>query len=323
MNVTSYLSTLPKKEQYTSAESLKKATDKSNTLRYFIDGVNAAGDEGYVRDGFDYVPSDVAVILGWVHEHGKTAPHLQLRQTILDQQRLRGGRTIIADSNLFLYKNTENPGYWLRYSYDGIFPNTGEYCDSQPDPSRWATIQKELNVHLKPWRTEGKHVLLCLQRDGGWSMSGWDVLDWALKTITELRKHTNRLIRIRPHPGDKRARKYCERLLKLCIGRRLLNVEISPIANSLEDDFNNCWAVVNHNSSPGVAAAIEGIPLFVTDPERSQAAEVANTDLASIENPSTPERQAWVERISQFHWSHEEVKSGACWNHMKKWAKKS
>ena len=135
MKVTSYLATLPKKDQYT-AESLQKAQDKSNTLRYFIQGVNAQDDEGIIFDDLTYEPSDVAVILGWVHEHGKTSAHLQLRQNIVDGQRANNGRTVIADSNLFLYRNTDNPGYWLRYSYDGVFPNTGEYCDQEPDPER-------------------------------------------------------------------------------------------------------------------------------------------------------------------------------------------
>ncbi len=93
MKVVSYLATLPKKEQYTSAESLKAATDKANTLRFFIQGVQACGDEGVIVDDFNYQPSDVAVILGWVHEHGKSAPHLQLRQQILDGQRTYNGRS--------------------------------------------------------------------------------------------------------------------------------------------------------------------------------------------------------------------------------------
>jgi len=321
MKVVSYLATLPKKDQYTS-ESLQKAQDKSNTLRYFIQGVNACDDEGIVSDNSVYEPSDVAVILGWVHEHGKTSSHLQLRQNIVDGQRANGGRTVIADSNLFLYRNTDNPGYWLRYSYDGVFPNTGEYCDQAPDPERWQTIQAQTGVQLEPWRVQGDHILLCLQRDGGWSMAGWDVIDWAVKTIAEIRKYTDRPIRIRPHPGDKRAIKYCERLLKLCIGRRLLNMHLSTAGSTLMHDFKNCWAVVNHNSSPAVAAAIEGIPVFVTDPERSQARDIAGSGLNRIEKPHTPDRLAWIQRISQFHWSHEELRSGACWAHMKKWAKK-
>ena len=319
MKVVSYTATLPKKEIYTP-ESLQKAQDKSNTLRYFVQGVSKFGDEGIVEDSAVYQPSPVAVILGWVHEQGKTSSHLQLRQDILNGQQKSNNRTIIADSNLFLYKNTSNPGYWLRYSYDGIFPNTGEYCNQNPDPDRWTEIQNRLGVKLANWRIKGDHILLCLQRDGGWSMTGWDVLDWAIKTITEIRKYSDRPIRIRPHPGDKRAVKYCERLLKLCIGRRLLNVHLSEQGSSLTRDFKNCWAVVSHNSSPGVAAAIEGVPVFVTDPERSQAKEVACSDIFRIENPLMPDRQKWIEKISQFHWSHDELKSGKCWEHMKGWA---
>jgi hypothetical protein len=321
MRVISYTATLPKKEQYT-AESLKNATDKVNTLTYFAQGVNAQGDEGIVETNMTYEPSEVAVILGWVHEHGKTAAHLQFRQEILDGQRAAGGRTIIADSNLFLYKNKENPGYWLRYSYDGIFANTGEYCNHDPDPARWTRIQSQCGVRLQPWRSAGNHILICLQRDGGWSMAGWDVIDWALKTIIDIRKYSDRPIRIRPHPGDKKARKYCDRLMKLCQGRRLTGLGVSIEGHSLMDDFTDCWAVVNHNSSPGVAAVIQGIPLILTDPLRSQAHDVATVGIHSIENPLMPDRTAWIQRISQFHWSHEELRTGVCWEHMKKWAKK-
>lgn len=321
MRVISYTATLPKKEQYT-AESLKNATDKVNTLKYFAQGVNAQGDQGIIETNMHYQPSEVAVILGWVHEHGKTAAHLQFRQEILDGQRAAGGRTVIADSNLFLYKNKENPGYWLRYSYDGIFANTGEYCNQTPDPARWNRIQQHYGLELKPWRTTGKHILICLQRDGGWSMSGWDVIDWALKTIIDIRKYSDRPIRIRPHPGDKRAIKYCDRLLKLCQGRRLPNIEMSQEGSVLTQDFVDCWAMVNHNSSPGVAAAIEGIPVFLTDPARSQARDVATTGLNQIEHPNMPDRTQWVQRMSQFHWSHQELQNGTCWAHMKQWAKK-
>jgi hypothetical protein len=321
MRVISYTATLPRKEQYTP-ESLQNATDKLDTLRYFAQGVNVQGDQGIIETNMAYQPSEVAVILGWVHEHGKTAAHLQFRQQILDGQRAAGGRTVIADSNLFLYRNRSNPGYWLRYSYDGIFANTGEYCDHAPDPDRWAQIQSQCGVQLQPWRQAGNHILLCLQRDGGWSMAGWDVVDWAMKNIIEIRKYSDRPVRIRPHPGDKKARKYCERIMKLCAGRGLKSIGISSEAHSLVQDFANCWTVVNHNSSPGVAAVIEGIPVILTDPDRSQARDVATPGIHRIENPLMPDRDAWIQRISQFHWSHAELQSGTCWQHMKKWANK-
>ena len=77
--------------------------------------------------------------------------------------------------------------------------------------------------------------------------------------------------------------------------------------------------MVNHKSSPTVGAAIEGYPIFVTDPTRSQCAEIANTDLAQIENPNLPDRQTWAERLAMFHWNFAEIESGECWTHMRKY----
>jgi len=110
--------------------------------------------------------------------------------------------------------------------------------------------------------------------------------------------------------------------MKLCAGRGLKSIGISSEAHSLMDDFTDCWTVVNHNSSPGVAAVIQGIPVILTDPDRSQARDVATPGIHRIENPLMPDRDVWIQRISQFHWSHAELQSGACWEHMKKWAKK-
>ena len=41
----------------------------------------------------------------------------------------------------------------------------------------WLNIQRDLGVSLKPWSiNERDTVLLCLQRNGGWSMKGKDVV---------------------------------------------------------------------------------------------------------------------------------------------------
>jgi hypothetical protein len=318
MQVISYVSTLPGKLLARPHEDAPKVV----TLTKFAQGVQAAGDQAEIYTDMLYKPSDVAMMVGWVHEHGKIAPHLRLRQEILDRQLASNRRVVIADSNLFLYKDTSNPHYYLRYSFDGVFPNTGEYCDSDPDPERWTTIQRDMNIHLRDWRSAGDHVLMCLQRNGGWSMNGFDVIDWALITAKQLRQHTDRPIRIRSHPGDKKAGRYCHDIMSMCQRHGITGIEMSESGSSLSRDFKHCWALINHNSSPAVGAAIEGIPVFVTDPARSQAHDVANADISRIENPLMPDRQAWIKRISQFHWSHEDLTSGRCWSHMRKWAKK-
>jgi hypothetical protein len=315
IQVTSFLATLPPK-QLAAATASGKISQKLDTLERFAQGVRAAGDRGSVSRELRYSSCDVAVMLGWVHEHGKQAPHLLFRQALLDQQRRCGGRTVIADSNLFLYHDLTNPHYYLRYSFDGVFPDTGEYCDHTPDPDRWNTIQRHMNIQMQPWRTTGDHILLCLQREGGWSMQGRSVLDWVSDTIMTLRNHTDRPIRVRTHPGDRKAQSYMSGFQPVDVLKR---VTLSDPVTSLLDDLKNCWAVVNHNSSPAVGAALEGVPIFVTDPVRSQAREVANTDLSLIETPNRPDREAWVRRLSQFHWSHDDLVSGRCWQHMRQW----
>jgi hypothetical protein len=317
MKVISYLATLPQKLLSTQ----RSDAPKIQTLQKFVQGVCVVGDQGIVSADMQYQDCDVAVMLGWVHEHGKSAPHLQFRQDLLTRQQQRGGRVVIADSNLFLYANLDNPHRITRYSFDGVFPDTGEYCDTEPDPRRWQQIKQTMSVDLRSWRDQGNHILMCLQRDGGWSMAGFSVVDWALITAKQIRQHSNRPIRIRPHPGDKKAGRYCRDILELFAKHGIQNVSLSDSNTALTRDFKHCWAMVCHNSSPGVAAAIEGIPVFVTDPMRSQAREVANTDIAMIENPLLPDRDAWIQRISQFHWSYADLESGACWQHMRKWVR--
>ena len=115
---------------------------------------------------------------------------------------------------------------------------------------------------------------------------------------------------MRGHPGDKNAINYLSQQ----------DVDWTLSTNEkINQDFKNAWATITYNSSPGVASAIEGIPLFVTDntPKISQAFDVANTDLSQIENPKMFERQHWIEKLSMSHWKFEEISNGSAWKHMR------
>lgn len=285
-----------------------KSQEKPLILTNFARGVGRCGDKAINVLGSDTVHATVGVIQGWTHEVSER-PHLRLRAQAIAQH----AWTVAADSNLFLYNNTANPGHYLRYSFNGIFPTTGVYCDSEIDPRRWPQIQHDLNITVRDYRSNGDHILLCLQRNGGWSMDGRSVVDWALHTIQSLRQYTDRLIIIRAHPGDKSSATYLHQF------QNLHRVAISEPGRPMQQDLLNCWAVVNYNSSSVVGAAIEGYPVFVTDPARSQCRDVANVDLAQIERPQLPDRQPWLDRISMLHWKFDELRSGACWNHMRRW----
>jgi hypothetical protein len=295
-----------------------KSQEKVDILRLFSLGVTAAGDNIIDVNTHNYAMSDVGIIQGWLGHNVSSSPHLKLRRTVIDNQLKNNKYVITADSNLFLYANTTNhPHHYLRYSFNGVFPNTGIYCDTEIDSSRWKQIQQDLNISLKDYRTTGNHILLCLQRNGGWSMGNVNIQDWAIETITKIRQYTDRPIVIRLHPGDKQSK------LLLTPGNPKCRLPLSNtirLSNnqSIIDDLKNCWATVNYNSSPVVGAAIEGVPIFVSDPNKSQCSEIANTDLAQIETPTMHHRQHWVERISMFHWNFNELRNGQCWEHMRK-----
>jgi hypothetical protein len=294
----------------------KKNLEKIELLTNFSQGVKVINDRAVDIHNYQYTQSDVAVIQGWLGDKNITSQHLMLRKNVIEGQLKSGNYVVAVDSNLFLYANTKNPQHYLRYSFNGIFPNTGIFCDSNVDPARWKKISKNLGINLRDYRTAGNHILLLLQRNGGWSMGGKDIQDWANETIAELRKYTDRPIVIRPHPGDKTSKEIVRPDNPHCRIKFSNNVTLSNNLN-LIDDLKNCWAAINYNSSPVVGAAIEGYPIFVTDTGKSQCAEIANTDLSLIETPILYNRQDWVNRLSMFHWNFDELKSGECWNHMK------
>lgn len=307
MLVTSYLKGIP---------STNKNQEKPAILRKFIQGVNAVGkDRGIVSHDSQPMACDVAVLQGFVHENSKNTPHLKLRKEVLELQKFNNNKTVIIDSNLFLYRDPGNTKKYLRYSFDGVFPTTGNYCNSQVDPARWDIIKQDLNFDILPWKIkQGRYILICAQRDGGWSMGGNRVVQWVKETVAKIRKITPMPIHLRMHPGDSNVSKLINQLESL----NVIIVDSKKI--SLLEDLQEAWATVVYNSSPAVASVIEGVPTFITDPEprNSQAYSVAHTDLNLLLNPIEFDRSEWILRMAQMHWNQKDLATGDCWRWMRR-----
>jgi hypothetical protein len=307
LSVASYLMGIPPGNQN---------PEKPAIINNIIQGVNACGDKGAVVTGWHPMNTDVAVIQGFVHADSKRTKHLLLRKAVMDNQIERGKRFLIVDANLFLYKDKTNAKGYLRYSYDGIFPTTGEYCYDNPNPDRWTKLSKDLDISVKPWDFDrGRDVLICCQRDGGWSMDGQGVVSWLIQTISQLRKYTDRPITVRFHPGDKRVAAHIRQLN----GYRIPKLRVSHSEN-IAEDFLKSYCVINYNSSPAVASVIEGLPTFQLDAERSQANGVVHTSLADIESPKEFDREPWLQKLAQCHWTLDELKTGEAWRHLRQYA---
>jgi len=299
---------------YDVVPSKNKSQEKFDILTKFVQGVNATGDTGILHRGTSLIDADVGVIQGWQHERGKNAPHLRLRQSVID--RTKNKHVVSADANLFLYANkTNQPHHYLRYSFDGIFPNTGIYCDTNPDPKRWQRISKDCNINLETLKTNGKHILICAQRNQGWSMGKVPLETWLVNVCHSIRKYSDRPIVIRLHPKDNETNRKAGAIQQML--RNIKDVRLSTNRDSFDADLKDCWAVVNHNSSSIVGPLIRGYSAFITDPTTSQCAEVAHHGFEKIESPQEFDRQRWLERISMFHWKFSELEDGTCWRHMR------
>lgn len=294
MKIAIYLSAIPKNKNQAKLEILKS----------FGKGALINNDEVVYVEDSRIVPCDVAIMQGFVHKD-VSSPHLHLRKSILENHE----NTVIIDSNLFQFADKNLANYYLRYSLNGIFPNTGFYFDNLLDKDRWTSIQKRLNLNLKEYNKTGSNILLCLQRIDGWSMCEENVQYWLEKTVAIISKFSNRKIIIRRHPGDRRQSEI--KLPKNC--------EFSYTADLL-DDLKNAWVTITYNSSPGVASLFNGVPVFVTDPEpkHSQTYPLCNLDLTTIENPVYFDRTDWIIRLAQSHWNLDEVSQGKAWEFMKK-----
>ena len=294
---------------YLAAVPLRNKKDaKRQYLTDFAYGAKAAGDDVWLVDEHQIIDCDIAVMQGWIGM--KQAPHLRLRQAVIKQQRRMGKHVLVMDSNLYGFMAPQDKDRHLRYSLNGIFPTTGYYFTRDVDATRWDRIKNSYGFQERPWRQDGKYVLMCLQRNGGWSMDGYSVIDWLTDNIPRVQAATNRPILLRAHPSNQNI-----------IGElrmRWPDIEVSR-ESDIRSDFEKAWAVVTYNSSPGVAGLLWGIPTWVTDPEprRSQAYPTAFTDLATIEQPELPDRRDFYCRLAQSHFDWDEVRSGQAWTFMR------
>jgi hypothetical protein len=218
--------------------------------RAFCVGVKSAGFQ-LVDDG------DVRVIWGNV-------------------KKLPEGRVLVAEN-----------GYWSPAGEPYCALALGGHNGAGKWPKGGSERLKRLGIDLKPWRQDGKHVLVCPSRGIGLNPMP---KDWVQRTTAELRKYTDREIRVRPHPGNWK------------------KLPQHPSV-SLAEDLRDAWACVIWASAAGLHALAAGIPVIRTAPHWI-GADAAGSDLAQIESPPMPDRAPAFERMASAQWSLSEIESG-------------
>jgi len=293
---------------YNSISNPNKFSNKTMLMDNFRAGVRCHGDE-VVEFRDNNLPDqglDAGFVLGYTLEDN-------FRKKIIDRLERTKTSRVFVDSNILHYARQEHE--WHRYSLNSVYPNKGIYFFGNLDLTKWDRFSAWHNVKLAPWRTQGNHVMILCQRPKGWNMFGEDQDLWLDRMIEKIYSITpDRPIRVRMHPNDGARHKQIDKLRK----RYDNYIEISDAAD-IRTDLEDCWCVVGYNSTPNVVAALEGVPVYLTDPKHSWAADVAFNDIKLLADPLLPDRTQWVHHIANIHWSNDEVRSGMLWHSIKQY----
>ena len=86
--------------------------------------------------------------------------------------------------------------------------------------------------------------------------------------------------------------------------------EIPKLLPGTYDSFDiqyDYHAVINHNSGPGIQAAVQGTPVVVHDSSLAYPVSISN---AQIENPPQRDLTQWLLEICHTEWLLEELAQG-------------
>jgi hypothetical protein len=287
-----------------SVANVKKHTRKTQCLESFATGVASSGGLVRVEHDYVYTPSRLAVMLGWATTN-TGGRNITLRKEIIAEQRRRGLQTMCIDASCWKY--IDEGSRYLRYSLNGPFYDRAEYANHNSDSTKWDEIKQALHIKLQPLRSNPQgDILICMQRDGGFAMKTLKPLEWLDQKIQQIRKHSQRTIVIRPHPGDYRPEDFVQ-----YHGRAGIKI-VDPTNTQLTDNLTGAHAAVFFNSSASVAAVCAGIPVFADDVS-CVAWVVANRDIAQIESPVAFAREQWLYDLAAAHWSDADAQAGRIW----------
>ena len=247
----------------------------------FVSGLRAAGHEVQVKPPSRLDKQTVLVI--WNRYAGNHELATQVE---------RAGGTVLVAENGYLGAGGTSP----KFDVHPVGPQPHHYyCIARGFHNDDARVVQGsalrfplLGIALSPWRADGAHVLVCPNRAFG--VPGRSMPpDWPERCADRLRRHTNRPVRVRAHPGNTAPKR------------------------SLLEDLLGAWACVVWTSSCGVHALAAGVPTYCEAPHwilRSAASK------NNINCPDLPDREPHFERMSWSQWTVAEIASGEPFRHL-------
>lgn len=237
-----------------------------------------------------YEPCDVGICFG-LHWPGNI---------ILQEYKQHGTPLIIVDygyvkRGTLMYSKVDEEKYYS-FSLNGLNGRSDPMPSPMP-PDRWDTLK----TPLQPWKTDGKYILVCGQKNHDVAIGNLNPIVWAKQTIARIQSLTTRAVIFRPHPEDPAQ-------------KRPIGVPHSE-HKTIQEALVDTYAVVAYNSNALVDATIAGVPTFCLG-EGSMVQGVTNTDLSLIDTPERPEREQWAYDLAWRQYTINEIREALPWKYI-------
>jgi hypothetical protein len=260
----------------------------------FLAGVRAHGDETWERPLLPEVEvedkCDIAVMVG-------------VKSRELFRQHWRAGiNTVMLDKG---YTRHSVGGGIRAWEYWRVAVNAHHPTHYLMKVARPHDRLAQLDLTLKPWRTEGSRILFA-----GSSAKYHDFYQlpepttFAKKYIRRIRGITKREVLYRPKPSWKEAVP--------------IDGTTWAVGGSIYDQLQNTWAVVTHGSNAVFEAVLEGVPCIVVGD--AVAKPISSTEVEDLRNPklaSDEERTQWLANLAYCQWTQAEFACGEAWNYIR------
>ena len=159
-----------------------------------------------------------------------------------------------------------------------------------------------LGVNLGTVHRSGSHIVIAAQNSASLQVQDLHSIEsWISQQIDEIRKHTDRAIRVRPHPRSRLAVSKLPANVTVEFPRRVPNTY-----DSFDMQFD-CHAMINLNSGPGIQAAVRGVRPIV---HSSSLAHPVSVSIQDIERPYDINRDQWLVEICHTEYTVEEISQG-------------
>jgi hypothetical protein len=251
-------------------------SDKPNSKCWEVfDGIKKTWpEEVHIQNNTDTNAISPAMFWGFVNNNMDLVHQLE-------QQQLDYWYTDTPYFGRFDNNNLKEDNHYWRICKNKIHARYWRDCPSD----RFDSFDLKIKTRDK---NQGDYILICPSSIG--IHKYLKKHNWLSDTVKEIKKYTDRPIKIREKP-------------------RKAGTSGPAVADiPLEQDLQNAWACVTSCSISAVQATLQGVPVF-SDP-KSFAWTVSSASLAEIEDPFYTDPTEWLHSLAYQQFTPEEFANG-------------